>query len=203
MKAIYGFAALLAVLAGTPAAKAQPFLSGVVSYGSDANGASVTEPGEFDNINGTGNFGIVINGQPRGTTFALSLGLNNFSYSGVSGNFNAMSLYFAPTGAPFSRPFASVPDLVGYTTDISGASSPPLTPVAGAGVQTNGQFSGTVPWSGASAFSDGAFSISFTQYTFTTNLGAGTFQLQVTPVPEPTLAAVLAAPFCLLARRRR
>jgi hypothetical protein len=174
-----------------------------VSYGANAQGSSITEPAEFDNLPPTGNFEVVINGQPRATTFALSQGLNNFTYSGVSGNFNAMSLYFAPTGAPFNRPFGSVPDLVGYTTDIGGGNSPPLTPVAGAGVQTNGQFSGTVPWSGASVFNNGAFSINFTQYTFTTNLGSGTFQLQVTQVPEPALTGVLAVPFCLLIRRRR
>jgi hypothetical protein len=203
MKAVYGLAALpvvLSVLAGTPAAEAQPFLSGVVAYVANSNGGSISEPSEYDNINGTGNFGVDINGQPRGTTFALSLGLNNFTFTNPGSEYNALSLYFAPTGAAFSRPFGSVPDLVGYTMG-----SGPLTPVAGAGVQTNGQFSGTVPWSGASVYSDGAFNVTYTQLTPTAGATPGTFQLEVTAAPEPTLAALLAAPFCfcLLARRRR
>jgi hypothetical protein len=205
MKASYALAALLgmlAVLAITRPAQAAvgPFLSGVVSYGADATGGSVTEPAEFDNINGSGNFAVAINGQPRGTTFPLSLGLNDFTFSGVSGGFNALSLYFAPSGAAFSRPFASTPDLVGYTPG-TGA----LTPVAGAQVQTNGQFSGTVPWSGASIYNDGLFDISFTQFTFVNTAGTGTFQLQVTsnPTPEPTALAPLALAGAITIPRRR
>jgi hypothetical protein len=172
-------------------------LSAAVSYGADGAGSSTTEPGEFDNINGSGNFALTINGQPRGTTFLLNLGTNDFTFTGVSSPFNALSLYSAPTGDPFSRPSNSMPDLVGYTLG-TGA----LTPAVGSQVQTNGTFSGTLPWSGASIYSDGSLNVSFTDMTYNGN-NAGTFQLTVAPAPEPTLgaAAFLAVP--LLAPRRR
>ena len=44
------------------------------------------------------------------------------------------------------------------------------------------------------------FNVAFTQFTTTPT---GTFQLSVTPAPAPEPTLALAAPFCLLAWRRR
>lgn len=156
-------------------AHGQVFLSGVVSYGADAAGASTTEPAEYDNLPSSPNAAVTINGQPRGTTFALTPGVNNFLYSGVGGNYNALSLYFSSSGDPFNRPFNSFPDLVVY-----GFASP-LTPIAGIAVQTNGQFSGTLPYSGAVTHMIGAYTVRVTGFTAVS--GNGSFQLTVTAPP--------------------
>lgn len=176
-------------------AHAQIYLSGVVSYGANASGASITEPAEFDNILGTGNFAVTINGQARGTTFLLLDGANLFTFSGVFSQYNALSLYFAPTGAPFSRPFGSLPDLVVY------GSSVPQTPAAGTLVQTNGQFSGLGAYSGATSFTIGDRSVSVTAFTFSPTSGSGSFELTVVPSPS-ALGFVGLAGLAALRRRR-
>lgn len=187
---------VVGALAGvaTPA-HAQIYLSGVVSYGANASGASITEPAEFDNILGTGNFAVTINGQARGTTFLLLDGANLFAFSGVGSQYNALSLYFAPTGAPFSRPFGSLPDLVVY------GSSAPQTPAAGTFVQTNGQFSGLGSYSGATSFTIGDRTVSVTAFTFSPTSGLGLFELTV--VPSPSVLGVVGLAGLAALRRRR
>ncbi len=176
--------------------QAQIYLSGVVSYGANAGGGSVTEPAEFDNLLGTAPTAeITINGQPRGTTYLLSDGPNAFTFSGVWSNFNALSLYFSPTGAAFSRPSGSMPDLVTY------GSTAPLTPAAGTLVQNNGPFSGLIAYSGATSFTLGDRSVSVTAFSFSPASGSGTFELTV--VPAPGAAALLGLGSLLAARRRR
>lgn len=184
----------LVLFAGS-VASADIYLSGVVWYGAGANGTTATEPGEYDNIVGTGNFEGVINGTPRGTTHLLLDGANNFTYGGVGSNYNALSLYFATDAGAFSLPFGSAPDLVVY-----GGNSP-LTPAAGALVQTNGQFSGTFAYGGNSTVTIGDRIISVTQFNHAG--GQGTFQLSVTPVPAPAGLGALAAAGLIATRRRR
>jgi hypothetical protein len=185
---------LLLVIAGlTASAQGQIHLSGVVSYGANASGGSVTEPAEYDNIIGTGNFAVTINGQARGTTFLLNDGPNAFTFTGVGSGYNALSLYFGPTGDAFARPFGSIPDLVTY------GSTSPLTPAAGTFVQTNGQFSGLGTYSGATSFSIGDRTVSVTGFTFSN--GSGTFELTV--VPAPGAAALIGLGGLLGTRRRR
>ncbi len=168
------------------------YLSAVVAYIADANGASVSEPAEFDNIFGSPNFAVTINGAPRGTTFLLGEGANPFTFTGSS-NFGALSLYFSDTADPFSRPFGSAPDLVVY------GSTMPLTPAAGTLVQTNGQFSGLTPYSGATSFTIGDLTVSVTGYTFN-GQSSGTFELTV--VPPPASAALLGLGALAIRRRR-
>lgn len=185
----------LSILALTPTAHAALFLSGVVSFSANSAGSTTSEPAEFDNIVGTGNSEVTINAQPRGTTFALTPGTNNFTFSGVFGGYNALSLYFAPTSALFSRPFGSLPDLVSF------ANPDATTPTLGSFVQTNGQFSGTLPWTGASSFTADGLAVTVTQLALSG--GSGTFQLTVNAVPEPTSAVLLATAPLALCRRRR
>lgn len=184
---------VVAVSGLTMSADADIYLSGVVSFGANANGASISEPAEYDNILGTGNFAVTINSQARGTTFLLNDGPNAFTFTGVGGGYNALSLYFAPTGAAFSRPFASLPDLVTY------GSTAPLTPAVGTLVQTNGQFSGLGAYSGATTFTIGDRTVSVTGFTFSN--GSGTFELTV--VPAPSAAAMLGLSGLVATRRRR
>jgi hypothetical protein len=187
-------AGVLFVVSGlTASAHGLIHLSGVVSYGANASGASITEPAEYDNILATGNLPVTINGQVRGTTFLLNDGPNAFTFTGVGGNYNALSLYLGPTGDAFSRPFASLPDLVTY------GSSMPLTPAAGTLVQTNGQYSGLGAYSGATSFTIGDLTVSVTGFTFAN--GSGTFELTV--VPAPSAAALLGLSGLMLIRRRR
>lgn len=184
------------VLVAGSVASADIYLSGVVWYGANASGSTITEPGEYDNIVGTNNIEGVINATPRGTTHLLLDGTNDFSYRGVGGNYNGLSMYFATNADPFSRPFGSAPDLAVYGTDA------PLTPVIGALVQTNGQFSSTAAYLGNSTFTVGDRVITVTQFTHTPN-GIGTFQLTVTTVPAPAGFGMLAGLGLVATRRRR
>ncbi len=190
---MFGVAAIAAGVCST-SASAQLWLSGAVQYLAGANGQSVSEPAEYDNIVGTNNSAFSINGAPRGTTHALTLGANTFTFT-RPGGYNALSFYFGTTADPFSRPFASMPDLVVYGADS------PLTPAVGAGVQTNGQFSGTLPWSGAGSFTSGDWTVTVT--AFTANTTDGTFTLTVTQVPAPGAAALLGLGSLASMRRRR
>ena len=185
----------LVLIAGS-VASADIYLSGVVWYGADGNGSTLTEPGEYDNIVGTANIEGVINATPRGTTHLLLDGVNNFTYGNVASNYNALSMYFATDGGPFSRPFGSAPDLVVY------GSNTPLIPAVGALVQTNGQFSGTAAYLGNSTFTIGDRVISVTQFT-ASGLGTGTFQLTVRQVPAPAGLGLLAGLGMVATRRRR
>jgi hypothetical protein len=189
----------LALVAGAASfssglASGQIYLSGAVWYGADANGSTLTEPAEYDNIVGTGNFGGRINATARGTTFLLNDGDNLFTYDSVGGNYNAISMYFSSDAGPFNRAFGSTPDLVVY------GSTSPLTPIVGALVQTNGQFSGTKAYAGNNSFTIGDRTVVVTAFTATGN-GNGTFTLTV--VPSPAGLGVLAAAGVFAGRRRR
>jgi hypothetical protein len=173
-------------------ASADIYLSGVVWYGANSSGSTITEPAEFDNIIGTNNAEAVINNTPRGTTHLLVDGTNDFSWIGTG--FNALSLYFSETADPFSRPFGSAPDLVVYGTNT------PLTPVIGALVQTNGQFSSTAAYLGNSSFTIGDRIITVTQLNVSL-VSTGNFQITV--VPAPAAFGLLASAGLLAARRRR
>ncbi len=83
---------LLAAAGLASAAQVATCLSGVVSFGANANGASITEPGEHDNTVGTGTLQVDINGQPRGTTFLLADGVNHFHFTDVGASCSALSL---------------------------------------------------------------------------------------------------------------
>lgn len=194
MRASY-LVGLSLVLAAGSVASADVYLSGVVGYGANASGSSTTEPGEFDNILGTSNLGVTINGAARGTTFLLVDGNNDFTYTGMWSGYNALSLYFESTAASLVRPFGSAPDLVVYGSDT------PLTPVAGALVQTNGVFSGTVAYPGNSSFTMGDRVITATQ--FTGGSGSGILRLNVTVVPAPAGLGALAGAGLIATRRRR
>lgn len=194
---LFGVGAVLAVGgAAASTASAAIYLSGVVWYGANANGGTITEPGEYDNIVGTGNFGGVINGAARGTTFLLGDGDNVFSYDSVGSNYNGLSMYFSTDAGPFSRAFGSAPDLAVY----GGAS--PLTPLLGSLVQTNGQFSGTVAYGGNSSFTIGDRLITVSAFNSNGN-GSGTFTLNVTPIPAPAGMGALALAGVIASRRRR
>lgn len=182
--------AAMACAAG--AAQGGIYLSAVVMYFPDANGASLLEPGEYDNIAGSFNAAIVINGAPRGTSFLLGEGANAFTFSG-SGGYSGVCLYFSDSADPFGRAFGSAPDLVVYGTTM------PLIPAAGTLVQTNGQFSGLTAYSGATSFAIGDLSVSVTGFSFD-GQASGTFELTV--VPAPASAALLGVGV-LAARRRR
>lgn len=189
----------LALVAGATSfssglASGQIYLSGAVWYGADANGSTLTEPAEYDNIVGTGNFGGRINATARGTTFLLNDGDNLFTYDSVGGNYNAISMYFSSDAGPFNRAFGSTPDLVVY------GSTSPLTPMVGALVQTNGQFSGTKAYAGNNSFTIGDRTVVVTAFT-ATGQGNGTFTLTV--VPSPAGLGVLAAAGTFAGRRRR
>lgn len=185
----------LLLVAGS-VASADIYLSGVVWYGANASGSTTTEPAEFDNIVGTNNIGAVINNAPRGTTYLLQDGTNNFEWRGTFGGYNALSLYFSESAGPFSRPFGSAPDLVVY------GSNAPLTPAVGALVQTNGQFSGTAAYPGNSSFTIGDRIITVTQFNVSL-VGTGDFQITVTQVPAPAAMGLFAGAGLLVARRRR
>ncbi len=193
---LIGSGVVLVVASWSGLACGQVYLSGAVWYGADANGSSLTEPAEFDNIIGTGNLGGRINGTDRGTTFLLNDGANTFTYDSVFGNYNAISMYFSGDAGPFNRAFGSTPDLVVY------GSTSPLTPIDGAQVQTNGQFSGTVAYGGNNTFTIGDRVIAVTEFTATGN-GNGTFTLTVRAVPSPAGLGVLAAAGGFACRRRR
>jgi uncharacterized protein (TIGR03382 family) len=184
---------LAAALALPASAHAQIFLSGVVGWGADVNGDSITEPGEFDNIVGTGNAAVTINNSPHGTTFALPIGVHAFTFIRMGREYNALSLYFADNGNAFNRPFGSAPDLA-----VFGVTAPNI-PAAGARVQTNGQFSGTIAYSGATQFSSGGLTARVT--AFTASNGSGTFEITVVPAPAGLAAMGLAG--LALSRRRR
>lgn len=194
---LFGVGAVLA-LGGAAAstASAAIYLSGVVWYGANASGGTITEPGEYDNIVGTGNFEGRINLAARGTTFLLNDGDNVFTYDSVGGNYNGLSMYFSTDAGPFSRAFGSAPDLAVY----GGAS--PLTPLLGSLVQTNGQFSGTVAYGGNSSFAIGDRVITVSAFNSSGN-GSGSFTLHVALIPAPTSVGVLAAAGVLAVRRRR
>jgi MYXO-CTERM domain-containing protein len=199
MRAIrwFGVGAVLAVSGSVAStASAAIYLSGVVWYGASANGGTTTEPAEYDNIVGTGNFEGRINAAARDTTFLLNDGANSFSWDLVGGNYNGLSMYFATDAGAFNRAFGSAPDLVVY------GSSSPLTPVAGALVQTNGVFSGTVAYGGNSSFVIGDRIITVTAFDSIGN-GSGRFTLNVTPIPTPGGVGVLALAGVVAARRRR
>lgn len=189
--------ASVAVLAVAQASRAAIYLSGAVSYVANGTGSSISEPAEFDNIVGTGNSELVINRQARGTTFALAEGANDFAYSGVFGGWNALSYYFDTSPAAFGRPFASAPDLAAYGFDA------PLTPVAGALVQTNGQFSGLSAYAGNSAYVVDGMTVAVTGFTSANVDGRGTFQITLSvPEPAPVAFGAALAPLALLRRRR-
>lgn len=190
------FVGLCLVLVAGSVASADIYLSGVVWYGANSSGSTVTEPAEYDNIVGTNNAEGVINASPRGTTHLLLDGANDFSWRGVGSNYNALSLYFSESADPFSRPFGSAPDLVVY------GSNTPLSPVIGALVQTNGQFSSTAAYLGNSSFTIGDRIITVTQFNVSL-VGTGNFQITVTPVPAPAAFGLLASAGLLAARRRR
>lgn len=193
---LFGVGAVLAVSGAVAStASAAIYLSGVVWYGATPTGGTGTEPAEFDNIVGTGNLPGTINGAARGTTFLLAEGANVFTYSGVFGGYNALSMYFSTDAGPFNRAFGSAPDLVVY------GSNAPLTPLAGSQVQTNGQFSGTVAYAGNSSFTIDDRVITVT--ALNVDGGAGTFTLTVTPIPAPAGVGALAAAGLIAARRRR
>ena len=189
-------AAAAAVMAlGTSSAHAQLWLSAAVQYNADGSGSSISEPAEFDNIVGTGNSEFSINGTPRGTTFALGLGNTTFSFT-RPGDYNALAFYFDTTADPFARPFGAMPDLVVY-----GLGGMPLTPAPGADVQTNGQFSGTLPWGGQSSFTSGDWTVTVTEFNLGTN--ESSFVLSVVEVPTPGATALLGLGGLVLTRRRR
>ncbi len=189
-----GTAALAAVVCCS-SAQAQLWVSGVVQYNANATGSSTTEPAEYDNILNTNNSPFEINGAARGTTFALSLGANNFTFT-RPGGYNALSFYFGTTADPFARPFASMPDLVAY--NFNGTV---MTPAVGALVQTNGQFSGTLPWGGQSTFTSGDWIVAVTELNFATS--ENTFVLTVRQVPTPGAAAIMGLGGLMAAARRR
>jgi len=192
------FLSCAAVTLGVAAsAHADVWLSGVVNYTTFFGGSSSGEPLEYDNIVGTSNAEIIINGAPRGTTFPLAVGVNDFTTSLQSG-FNGFSLYFATAPGPFDRPFNSLPDLVTY-----GYSNTPLPLNPGAMVQTNGQFSGTLPYSGATSVTIGDYSLSVTGLGIAVDGVRNTFQITVTPVPAPSAAAAFLAAGVVATRRRR
>ncbi|MCE7975557.1 MAG: hypothetical protein DYG92_14750 [Leptolyngbya sp. PLA1] len=184
-------------LALAASAHAEVWLTGVVNYSTFFGGSSSSEPLEYDNILGTGNSPITINGAPRGTTFPLSVGTNDFTTSLQQG-FNGFSLYFSTNEGPFDRPFNTLPDLVTY-----GYSNQPLPLDPGAMVQTNGQFSGLLPYSGATSVIIGDYSVSVTGLGIGVNGNSNTFQITVTPVPAPSAAAALCLAGVAAIRRRR
>jgi|GEM_PF-5414478 len=176
-------------------ASGQIYLSGAVWYGADAAGSTLTEPAEYDNIVGTSNSEGRLNGTDRGTTFLLNDGANNFTYDLVGGGYNAISMYFSSDAGPFSRAFGSTPDLVAFGSTTAN------TPLLGALVQTNGQFSGTKSYAGNSSFTMGDRVVTVTAFTHSN--GSGTFTLTVTAVPSPAGLGVLAAAGGFACRRRR
>ena len=176
-------------------ASGQIYLSGAVWYGADANGSTLTEPGEYDNLLGTSNFEGRLNGTARGTTFLLAEGNNAFSYDLVGGNYNAISMYFSTDAGPLNRAFGSAPDLVVYGSDL------PKSPILGALVQTNGTFSGAVAYGGNNSFTIGDQVITVTAFTAIGG-GNGRFTLTVTQVPSPAGLGVIAAAGVFAGRRR-
>ena len=195
MRTVLCGAAALAAAVCSSSAQAQLWVSGVVHYNANETGSSNTEPAEYDNIAGSANDPFAINGAARGTTFALGLGANNFTFT-RPGGYNALSFYFGTTADPFARPFASMPDLVAYS--FNGAL---LTPAVGAQVQTNGAFSGTIAWGGQSSFTSGDWTVSVTEL----NLGSSesTFVLTVRQIPTPGAAAIMGLGGLMAAGRRR
>jgi len=189
--------AAVATLALASMAQGQVWLSGVVNYSTFFGGSSSSEPAEYDNILGTGNSPITINGAARGTTFPLVVGVNNFTTSLQSG-YNGFSLYFATNANPFNRPFGSLPDLVTY-----GYTNVPLALNPGALVQTNGRLSGTLPYSGATSVNIGDYSLTVTGLGIVVNGNSNTFQITMTQIPAPGAGAMLALAGLAAARRRR
>ncbi len=180
-------------------ASAQAWLSGVVTYSSFSDGSTSSEPAEYDNIVGTNNSELIVNSAARGTTFALTPGVNNFTTRYISG-YQSFSLYFSSTSAAFSRPFASAPDLVVY-----GYTNIPLTPAAGIAVQNNGQFSGTSPYSGATTYTVGNYELSVSGLVI--NVGgtntSNTFQITMREIPAPGALGLMSVAGLLASRRRR
>ncbi len=189
--------AAVGTLALASMAQGQVWLSGVVNYSTFFGGSSSSEPAEYDNILGTGNSAITINGAPRGTTFPLVVGVNDFTTS-LQGGYNGFSLYFATNANPFNRPFGSTPDLVTY-----GYGSTPLALTPGSLVQTNGQFSGLAVYSGATSVTIGNYTLSVTGLGISVNGNSNTFQITVREIPAPGAGAMLALAGLVAARRRR
>lgn len=185
-----------AVLMAASSASGAIYLSGVVWYGANVNGGTITEPGEYDNIVGTNNNSGRINLAARGTTFLLADGDNVFQYDQVGGGYNGLSMYFSTDAGPFNRAFGSAPDLAVY------GSTSPLTPLLGSLVQTNGQFSGTVAYGGNNSFTIGDRVITVSAFNTSGN-GSGSFTLNVALIPAPTSLGVLGLAGLAAARRRR
>ncbi len=182
-------AAVLLLAIGT--AKADLFLNGVLAYIADTStGANVGNANEWDTFPSTPNLKVPINGVSTNISFPLVMGDNIFTYSGITTT-PGLGLFLGTDGTPVNGPFGRVPELVTF-----GAGS---APSAGTLISTLGVFSPTVPYSGATTFSDGVLTASVT--SLTVSGGSGTFVITV--IPAPASLGLLALAGLATVRRRR
>ncbi len=181
--------ASLLLAAGT--AKADLFLNGALAYIADSStGANVGGANEWDTFPSTPNLKFPINGISTNISFPLVMGDNVFTYSGINVT-PGLGLFLGTTSEPVNGPFGRVPELVTFGTGS--------TPAAGTQVSTLGVFSPTVPYSGATTFSDGFLTASVT--SLTVDGVSGTFVITV--VPAPASLGLLAFAGLATTRRRR
>lgn len=189
-------AGLLTLAAGTNAAYADLYLNGILLYHADsANGQSAGGHTEWDSMN-TPNADMFINGVTA-TPLLLSAGDNFFAmtipgwaWPGTSG----LGMFFS-TDATLITDFDRVPDLIVY-----GSGGAFNHPAAGTIVNTLGQFSAFLPYSGAVSHSAGGFTATVTEFRIDSFSNTGFLTIRVVPAPASLGMLGLAG---LCARRRR
>ncbi|MBM4107205.1 MAG: hypothetical protein FJ255_00055 [Phycisphaerae bacterium] len=163
-----------------------------------ASGANIGGHWEFCNAPGSANAEMVINGAPRATTFALSLGDDLFTFQvwGRVDPGHAIGLWFGDNPAHFAGPVGAVPHLVAFR-DAAGALA---TPLAGTMVGTWFSFSGNGPYHGNLSHVVGGTGVSVQAYSFDGATGQGSLTVRVVPAPGGLAALALAG---LVGVRRR
>lgn len=178
-------------------AQGQLWLNGALSYSADGTtGANAGGAFEYDSFLNTPNSALTINGS-RGVPVALSLGTNVFTLQNGGGPASTgLGMYFTTDSTLITGPFGAAPDLVAFTNAIGFAMAD-----ANALVATYGQFSGDTPYSGATTFTGGGFTVSVKNFIFTG--ASGELILDVVAVPAPSAGMALGLMGVFAGRRRR
>jgi len=192
------FASFLAVLPMGAARADSIYLTGALSFGSDALGNNTSNPGEYDTFNAlTGNSNMNIGALTQGGVSSILLlpGSNTFVANTGYAPTVALGLYFSST-ASRSYAFSEAPDLVAI--DVSGSGL--AFGSTGAQVGNYGQVSGLSTYAGNTSFILGDKKVTVTDLSLNSG-AAGTITFEVTDVgvaaPTPAIVPVTLCLFAL------